>query len=175
MPAEFDFFQKFPNNYFLETGSYLGYGVEQALKAGFKNILSIEVNEEYYKQCVKKFKGNSNVKLFLGDSKKMLWDMIKNINDQITFWLDSHYFVSQDVPSGEKLSTLMDEIDIIYRHNVKTHKILIDDVRLWKTDYGVDIEDVKRKIKNINSNYGFTRGTGHESLPNDIFIAQVYV
>lgn len=175
MPAEFDFFKRFPNNYFLETGSYLGYGVEQAIKAGFKNILSIEVNEEYYKQCVQKFKGDPSVKLFLGDSKKMLWNMIKDINDQITFWLDSHYFVPQDVPQNEKISTLEDEIRIISQHPVKTHKILIDDVRLWESDYGIKKETVMDIIKNNNSNYGFHFMTGTPTLPNDIFVAQVYV
>jgi len=174
MPAEFDFFKKFPNNYFLETGSYLGYGVDQAIKAGFKNILSIEINEEYHNKCIQKFKGNPNVKLFLGDSRKILWDMIKDINDQITFWLDSHYFILQDVPTGGTLSTLEEEINIIARHPVKTHKILIDDVRLWKSDYGINKEDIMNRIKKINSNYGFTWETGTPTLPNDIMVAQVY-
>lgn len=175
MPAEFNFFQRFPNNYWIESGTYIGYGVEQALKAGFKNVISIEVNQGYYNQAVEKHKNNPNVKLFLGDSKKLLWDIIKDINDQITFWLDGHYFVPQDVPPGEKLSTIIEEIKTIIMHPVKTHKILIDDVRLWETEYGIKKQQVMDMIKSINSNYGFTFETGTPTLPNDILVAKVYV
>lgn len=174
MPADFNFFKKFPNNYFIESGTYIGYGCEQARLAGFKNIISFEVNKEYYKQAKEKLKNYDNIKLYLGDTTRLLWDIIKNINDQITFWLDGHYFLPQDVPSSGKISTILDEIDIIFRHPVKTHKILIDDIRLWNSDYGIKLEDVEKKIKSINSNYGFTKLTGHETLPNDVFVAQVY-
>ncbi len=174
MPADSSFFKRFPNNYFIESGTYLGFGCEQAVLAGFKNVISFEVNKEYYNTAKNKCKIYNNVKIIHGDTVKLLWDTIKDINDQITFWLDGHYFLPQDVPADGVISTIMKELDIIYRHPVKTHKILIDDIRLWKNEYGIEIKDVEVKIKSINSNYGFTYETGHETLPNDIFVAKVY-
>jgi len=51
-----DTFSKYPNDYFVETGSFKGKGIEKALKAGFKEIYSIELSQVYYKYCKEKFK-----------------------------------------------------------------------------------------------------------------------
>ena len=41
MPSKKENFQKYLNNYFIETGSFVGDGVQQALDAGYKNIISV--------------------------------------------------------------------------------------------------------------------------------------
>jgi hypothetical protein len=178
MPAEANFFKKWTKNYnyFVETGSYIGDGIQFALDAGYKNILSIEVVEEYYQKCVKRFGSCPNVRLFLGNSTDLLNEMVCHINDEITFWLDGHYFGTEtNLPAGTKLSPIEIEIDMISKHPVKTHNILIDDVRLWETEYKINKQNVIDKIKTINSNYIITFETGHWSLPNDILVARVLV
>ena len=174
MPADSNFFKKFPNNYFIESGTYIGTGCEQAILANFKNIYSFEINPQYHTQAKQNLSKHPKVKLFLGDTTKLLWDVIKDINDQITFWLDGHYFLPEDVPMGQKVSTIEEELAIIAQHPVKTHIILIDDVRLWASDYKIDKNKIAEIIKKNNSNYGITFETGHATLPNDILVAKVY-
>ena len=50
------------NNFFLETGAYYGVGIQQALDAGYENIVSIELSEHYYNLCKQKFQNNKKNK-----------------------------------------------------------------------------------------------------------------
>jgi len=169
MSAKKDLFAKYPNNYFIETGTCLGEGVYLALKAKFRNIISIELSEELYNICVKEFKYYPNVILYHGDSTELIWDIIKDINEPITFWLDAHYCGEvgyKDLISSHNnkiLTPLHEEIKIIEKHHVKNHTIIIDDVRSFIN------ADVISSLYRINKNYcvSFTDGTHR----NDILIA----
>ena len=120
------------NNYFVETGSYYGKGIQWAIDAGFKNIISIEITPKYYDLCVEKFKDNKNVNVFFGDSVKLLPFVVNDINEPITFWLDAHYTESTTL-YGDKKCPLIEELEIIKSH-VRKFKdtILIDDLRCFK-------------------------------------------
>ena len=60
---------KFTNNdIFIETGTYGGDGVREAIKVGFKEIYSIEFDRKRYENCKNLFKHNENVKIIHGDS-----------------------------------------------------------------------------------------------------------
>lgn len=78
------------NKYFVETGTCLGGGVLKALDAGFENIRSVELSERLHNYAKEHNEGNPQVKLYLGDSTILLWEMIKDIEDPITFLLDAH-------------------------------------------------------------------------------------
>jgi hypothetical protein len=56
------------NNY-IETGTYLGEGINSVLN-NYETIHSIELSEKWYQYNLEKFKTNNNVKIYLGDSKK---------------------------------------------------------------------------------------------------------
>jgi hypothetical protein len=162
-----DTFSKFPNEYFVETGSAQGYGIEAALKSGFKNVRSIDINPQYYELCMQKFSSNSSVKLFLGDSSEGLFDVISDINFPITFWLDAH------IATGETGCPILQELEVIEKHPVKNHTILIDDVRLFGT-YHFDFIPLSRvvdKIMEINPNYQISYTDGF--VINDILVAEI--
>ena len=55
------------NNYFVETGTNYGCGVDFALEAEFKNIRTIELSEHIYDFCVEKYK-NIGFKTINGSS-----------------------------------------------------------------------------------------------------------
>lgn len=93
MPASIEVFKKYLNDMFIETGSYLGDGIQQALNAGFQNIISIELSDKYYSISTNRFINNHNIKIIKGDSYKVLPDIIKDINTNITFWLDGHSLI----------------------------------------------------------------------------------
>ena len=51
MPSEVNIFGKYPNPYFVETGSYDGSGIQRALDSGFQQVLSVELSEKYFNAC----------------------------------------------------------------------------------------------------------------------------
>jgi hypothetical protein len=173
--SQIDTFSKFPNKYFVETGSHEGNGIKQALQAGFEHVYSIEVFPCFYEMCTKTFTENPNVKLFLGSSGEILYDVIKDIDSPITFWLDGHCNFGGDLKAlGYEQCPLIKELDLIKKHHIKTHTILIDDVRLLGTatfEY-ISLNQIMKKLLEINPNYKFSYENG--VVPNDILVAQVY-
>ena len=174
------------NNFFLETGAYYGVGIQQALDAGYENIVSIELSEHYYNLCKQKFQNNKNVNLVLGDSADVLALVLRNIDEPITFWLDGHYSCG-NTAKGKYWSPLMQELDAISKHPCQTHTIIIDDMRCWNVNnpnHPFSWVQIEEKIKGINSNYIFTYlktkeeyyPTQHdwpEGLLGDILIASI--
>lgn len=160
------------NKIFVETGSYIGKGIKSAMRAKFKEIHSIELSEKYYNICKNKFINNSQVNMHLGDSGKILFDIISGINEPITFWLDGHCS-GGDTALGESCTALLQELEQIKRHPIKSHTILIDDVRLFGTkefDY-ISKETIIEKLLEINPNYKISYQNGH--VKNDILVAKV--
>ncbi len=121
------------NNWFIETGTCSGDGVQSALDAGFKNIISLELSRELHDISKDRFNGNENVRLILGNSKKILSKVISSIDEPITFWLDAHYSGGTVVDSRTVVTSndgpdpLMDELRAINGHHLNTHTIMIDD------------------------------------------------
>jgi len=167
-----ELFNKFPNHYFVETGSLEGAGIEGALKAGFSEIHSIELFERWYLLCTEKFKQNPNVHLWQGDSSVVLEEVISEIREPITFWLDGHWS-GQGTALGETKTPIMKELEAIQRHPIKTHTILIDDVRCFGTDDFdfIQLSEVTDKILEINPNYVITYESGR--FPMDILVARI--
>jgi len=102
-------------NIFIETGSYIGDGIQAAINAGFEKIISVELSEIQYNYCVDRFKNNSNVNIYLGDSKNLLKNiLIENYkpDDYIFFWLDAHCYGGNTAGKGV-IETLPEEIEII--------------------------------------------------------------
>jgi hypothetical protein len=165
MSASKKIFSKYLNPVFIETGSCDGDGIQLAIDAGFKTIYSIELAPEHYNHCVERFKHNPNVNLIFGDSRIVLSDLLSNINEPITFWLDAHYY-------EDSVCALLQEIEAIDRHPIKTHILMIDDIRdLVNYGLGLNVDVLKQKISSINPDYKFTFEDGY--IPNDILIARV--
>lgn len=157
MPINSEFLSRYRNLVFVETGSFIGDGIQAALDAGFKDVHSIELSPKYYDYCRVRFAMNLGlkVKLYLGDSTKALAWVIASIVTPITFWLDGHH-CGDDTAFGDKSSPLMEELESIANHSIKTHTILIDDLRIWNSRdpiYGFGFDEIKAKIKAINPDY----------------------
>ena len=58
MPIDTNIMEKYMNDFFVETGSARGETISKALKAGFKEIFSVELKDKRYKRCKKKFSKN---------------------------------------------------------------------------------------------------------------------
>lgn len=168
-------FVDYPNYYFVETGTYDGDGIRFALKGNYQEIHSVEIFDDFVNRARINFARYPQVRIWKGDSGKMLYDVIKNMDKPITFWLDGH----NGTPSkdGSKNTPLMEELDQIKQHHIKTHTIIIDDMHCCGTilfDY-LTREDIIAKIKEINDDYviSYIPGGNEGEYPNNIMIAQV--
>lgn len=126
MPLFDGLLKKYLNPVFIETGTFLGDGICHAVWAGFNRIYSIEKSEYYYERAVDEFKYFPNVKIIYGDSSVELKKLIEDIDCPITFWLDAHYS-EQGTAKGD--NPLLKELEAIRSHPIKTHDVLIDDIR----------------------------------------------
>jgi len=156
----------------VETGTWVGEGVEEALQAGFNEIYSIELSPKWHKYCVEKFQSLPNVHLSQGDSGKVLEEVISQIDQPITFWLDAHYS-GEPTAKGETNTPILNELNAIKKHPIKTHTILIDDTRCFGTDdfdY-IKIHEALDILFQINPNYVITYRDGHKR--NDTLVAYI--
>ena len=165
--------KKYPNPYFLETGTSDGSGVELALNYPYEQIISIEINQELQEQNKIKFSSyikDNKLNLITGDSLLCLKNSIKNLNKPTTFWLDAHV---DHGPKGTKPCPLYEELEAIGSSYLKNHTILIDDLRILGHHWGagITLEALKEKIIKINPNYEFTLEDGIQ--PNDILAATI--
>jgi hypothetical protein len=164
MPITANILKKYLNPVFIETGSGLGDGIQAALDAGFEEVWSIESSLESYMYCSDKFKGISNIGIMHYDSSTGLWWLLDEMdNYQCTLWLDAHN--EGDYP-------VLAELSVICQAFIKTHTILIDDLRMFPEDKnGLTIDQIKEAVLKINPEYKFKYENGH--VPNDILVCYI--
>jgi hypothetical protein len=150
----------FKNDILVETGSQVGKAISLAIKFGFKEIHSVEINPVFYDICKKKFAKKNNVHLYLGDSTDVLPEILKKITVKATFLLDAHLKSMIYKYKGKNICPILKEIDYILEHNKKhnlRHDILIDDRKYFNghIDYFENIKekDLVDKIKDFDDRY----------------------
>jgi predicted O-methyltransferase YrrM len=85
----------------IETGTYFGWSTQKFCSFGIE-VDSIEINKEFYEK-VKKNLNFENLKLHLGNSIDILPDIIKEKEEGILIFIDSHW---SDLPLLEELKIL---------------------------------------------------------------------
>jgi hypothetical protein len=164
----FDIFKKDIKIY-IETGTWTGHSIQKAIDAGFNKIYSCDINQECVDKAKKLYKNYSNVFIECNPSKIALANFLMNINERCVFFLDGHFMpydeVKEDLGFGKETSQenlppspILDEIDIISYHNIKSHIILIDDYKCFGSwVFGrITFDQVRNKIGNINPAYSWT-------------------
>lgn len=155
---------RFPNAAFVETGSHEGDGIETAIRCGFRKIESIEISAKIAAPLIERFK-NDPVTIHVGDSSKLLSDILDRYTTPCTIWLDAHGLWSDD---ADWIFPLFDELRQIKRSH---HTILIDDLRLMSTgEFPITVEEVKELALKINPDYEFSYAPGF--APKDILICR---
>lgn len=160
------------NNVFIETGTGGGLGTLEAIKAGFKNIHTIEAHPKKYNIASSRLSEYNFVNMYMGDSGIIIKDILKNIDEPVTFWLDSH--ISSDV-FFSKMKTnscpLLKELDAINNHHLKSHTILIDDIRGFRKGIKLwNFITLDQIIDKIDSDYNIYYIDGFAE--NDILVAE---
>lgn len=146
-------------DYFLETGYYMGSGVHRAIQAGFKKIFSIEISSIYVANGKKHYENNNKVKIIHDDSKN-LYETIKDFpNKRFLFFLDAH--ADQTSEHEQSINCpILHELEAIRKHPIKNHVILVDDMRLFRSQSawatGIYVEQILEQLHTINPNYKIT-------------------
>jgi len=163
--VEKEFIAKFKGNkIFIETGTQTGAGVEAALFSGFEEIHSIEIREDFYNIALKNFKDNPKVHLYFGDSREVLPKILEKIKEPATFWLDGH---------SQHDSPILEELDILKKHPIKNHTILIDDCGNFDRNMGkIGFFVIAKNTQQINLNYKLQLDTANDAYPQAVLVAK---
>jgi len=138
-------FRKYKKDHtiFFETGTHKGDSIRDAIRLGYKKLISVEIVPELYQENVKYFQEQENLHLFLGDSNQLITQMLELVDDSALFWLDGHF---------EHGMPVWAELEAIKQHPIKTHTIIIDDLGLL---YPNDRNKLMQTILEINPQYQF--------------------
>jgi len=133
MPLNTDILRSHLNPIFIETGTYLGEGVQAALEAGFERIWTVDLELDKRWEAEQPFPQSPNINFAVGDSALFLADLVPTVDAPATFWLDAHptgYFnlLQPDLPLINELLAL----SFSPRHFDDI--ILIDDLRLFNSE-----------------------------------------
>jgi hypothetical protein len=175
---------------FIETGVGVGAGVQRALDAGFRRIVSIEAYPEVLELARQKFAGDSRVEFVLGDSTVELERVLAGVAEPALFWLDAHFRWWPGSAGLANPCPLLIELEAISRHPIKTHTILVDDIFTvfessipqWKeteTECGaIGLPRILEAVLRVNPAYavsyedGVSFG-GDRAVPGDILVAEI--
>lgn len=174
MPASIQLFKYYKGSHTLliETGTFNGSGTEAALASGMR-VMTIELHPMWFARAKEQFKGKP-VEVYFGDSGEVLPMILRTVVEPVMFWLDAHYSGEEaKTAMGPERCPLLRELDAIAQHHIKTHTILIDDVRLMGTDEfdRITLGSVVEVIWKINPYYRLQLTTGQDDLPRDVLAA----
>jgi len=175
MPVTSAVFSKYltPSKKLVETGTAFGDGLIQAMAAGFTEVYSIEVYKPNFDFSSKRFADDKRVHLYFGASNNILLNILKEVGEQCTLWLDGHWSGAGTGKDGDLWNPIWQELGAIQNCGVSDHTILIDDRRLFSSDQFCYIseKDIKDKILQINPKYKFSYEDGF--CKDDILVAKV--
>lgn len=143
MPLNKEILKQNLNRNFVETGTWLGEGIQAALDAGFEWVWSVDIDPVKTAKAQLGFKHVPTVTCATGDSALFLQDL--KVNFPTTFWLDAHpggYFnlLQPDLPLVNELLALS-----WYSHH-QNNIILIDDIRLFSETDNKRMRDYIQKL-----------------------------
>lgn len=136
LPPSYNLLEQYVNPVYVETGIYRGDSIQLAIDAGFKHIIGIEYFEGNILFCKERFNYKNvrekvkkiKLEFIQGDSAACLVDVIKSIDQPITFFLDSHsQYLENEVESPTPFP-LLDELLQIRFCRKRKNTIIIDDI-----------------------------------------------
>jgi hypothetical protein len=136
--------EKFKLRTLVETGTYYGEMVA-AMKNRFDHIYSIEYVPALAERAMRKFARDEHVRIFCGDSRVVMPEVLALLAGPALFWLDAGYYGWVGIRSNEQ--RLSAELEMILSHP-HPHMILLDDARgLTGRDGIPSVDDVKAYVE----------------------------
>ncbi len=113
---------------FVETGTWTGATI-LAMEKHFSKLHTIEVKKKFHRDAKSKYNGNK-IDFHLGDSSKVLHELIPKLTGNTVFFLDGHWS-SGNTGRGDKDCPLVEEVEAIHAKHTYAAIIIIDDYRLF--------------------------------------------
>jgi len=136
--------ERFGLRILVETGTYYGEMVA-AMRTRFDQIYSIEFVTALAERATRKFSRDAQIRIFCGDSRVVMPDVLALLNGPALFWLDAGYYGWVGVRSNEQ--RLSAELEMILSHSYP-HMILLDDARGLTGKDGIpSVEDVRAYVE----------------------------
>ena len=119
--------EKFGLKTLVETGTYYGEMVA-AMKSNFDRIYSIEFVPGLAERATRKFARDRHIRIFCGDSRVVMPEVLALLTGPALFWLDAGYYgwVGKRTKNNEQ--RLSAELTMTLSHPYP-HIILLDDAR----------------------------------------------
>jgi hypothetical protein len=134
---------KFALKTLVETGTYYGEMVA-AMKSHFDHIYSIEFVPELAERATRKFAHYPHVRIFCGDSRVVIPQVLALLSGPALFWLDAGYYGWVGKQGDQQ--RLSAELEMILTHPYP-HIVLLDDARgLTGRDGIPSVDDVKSYV-----------------------------
>ena len=139
--------EHFGINKVLELGSAVG-GTTKWLSESFDTVITTEINPSYRNVCLQRIKGANNVKSLLGDTLKLLPEILSTCDEKTLVFADDHWGIH---------CPLLDELRMIAEAGIKPviaiHDFLVPD----HPELGYDAYNgqkyewdwIKEKVENI--------------------------
>jgi hypothetical protein len=136
--------EKFALQTLVETGTYYGEMVA-AMKSRFDRIYSIEFVPALAERATRKFARDQHIRIFRGDSRVIMPEVLALLTSPALFWLDAGYYGWVGIRTNEQ--RLSAELEMILSHPYP-HMILLDDARgLTGRDGIPSVSDVKAYVE----------------------------
>ncbi len=124
----------------VETGTGAGISVSWALKCGFREIHSIEIEERLNQHNLAQFASNASVNLHFGESANLLKSIVSQVKGKKLVYLDAHfvggadfgmtpYEQAREVPES---FPLLDELAALQDHFGSDDILVVDDARMYQ-------------------------------------------
>ena len=140
-----EYAQRYGLRVLVETGTYYGEMVA-AMKAHFDRIYSVEYESQLAQRAIRKFARYPHIRIFEGDSQKVVPDLLRSIEQPALFWLDAGYYGWAGLQGDQQRLTT--ELEAILRHPLQGHVILMDDARGLNGQNGAPtVAELKQRIE----------------------------
>jgi len=146
------YLRRFDLKEFVETGTYQGDTLAYIARRKAVRCTSIELADGYFQKAMDRFHSWPNVKILHGDSSVLLPSLVQKLNQPALFWLDGHYS-GATTAQGALNTPISEELKAILDSPIKTHVILIDDIRCFDgTDDYPYLDELLTTVR-MNSDY----------------------
>jgi hypothetical protein len=164
---------------FVETGSYIGDGVDNALKNGIKHVYTCDIVDDFINKVKEKFPEHRD-NFYADQSNEFLEKILPNLKGNTLFYLDAHfphYFFNEykgmeschhidvEIPLYEECKTIAK-----YKKGVENDIIVIDDVDCIN-DYIGEPRPETHRIETYFTTHEFTTQDLINLFPKHDFIA----
>jgi hypothetical protein len=149
-----DYAERYKLRTMVETGTYLGH-MCRASHSMFSRIMTVELDPELHAAARKRLAPYSNVECFLGDSSKILPELLLGIHEPSLFWLDAHYSAGRTA-KGDVETPISAELDAVLSHEIRNHVVLIDDARGFNGTHDYPgIDNLENSVRTLRPDLAF--------------------